>query len=45
MEAVAGLLLIGFGLVYAIYGLRRAPERTSTAIIMPTTTTCTRRGA
>jgi nickel/cobalt transporter (NicO) family protein len=24
MEAVAGLLLIGFGLVYAIYGLRRA---------------------
>ena len=24
MEAVAGLLLIGFGLVYAVYGLRRA---------------------
>jgi nickel/cobalt exporter len=24
MEAVAGLLLIGFGIVYAIYGLRRA---------------------
>ena len=41
MEAVAGILLIVFGLVYAAYGLRRAAGRACTATITSTTITCT----